>query len=123
MEELQHRLAIAALALGGLATLVLSWDPVSPALPLVVHRQVMTALLGGGLLLSLFLPALRLPAVGAAVLSKAAWVVLLLITSPVAPAIAHVEAVLALLLAAAGAVFFHETRREALWDRGSLRQG
>lgn len=123
MEELQHRLAIAALALGGLATLVLSWDPASPALPLVLHRQVMTALLGGGLLLSLFVPALRLPAVGAAVLTKAAWVVLLLIASPVAPALAHVEAVLALLLAAAGAVFFHEMRREALWDRGTFRQG
>jgi hypothetical protein len=123
MEELQHRLAIAALALGGLATLALSWDPASPALPLVMHRQVMTALLGGGLLLSLFLPALRLPAVGAAVLSKAAWVVLLLVASTAASPLAHLEAVLALLLAGAGAVFFHEMRREARWDRGTLRQG
>ena len=123
MEELQHRLAIAALALGGLATLVLSWDPASPALPLVMHRQVMTALLGGGLLLSLFVPALRLPAIGAAVLSKTAWVVLLLVSLPAAGPLAHLEAVLALLLAGAGAVFFHEMRREALWDRGPLRQG
>lgn len=33
MEELRHRLAITALALGGLATLILSADPVSPACP------------------------------------------------------------------------------------------
>jgi hypothetical protein len=123
MEELQHRLAIAALALGGLATLVLSWDPASPALPLVMHRQVMTALLGGGLLLSVFLPALRLPAVGAAVLTKAAWVLLLVVATPGAFALAGLEAALALLLFGAGAVFFHEMRREALWDRGALRQG
>lgn len=83
----------------------------------------MTALLGGGLLLSVFLPSLRLPAVAAAVLSKVALVALLVFFPAGAASLACIEATLALLIGAAGAVFLHEMRREALWDRGSLRQG
>lgn len=123
MDPLRTRLALAALVIAAVATLVFSWDVPRIDLPLLVHRQIMMAMLGGGLLLSVFVPLLRLPAVAAGVLSKST-LAAVLFAAQSQPSQAFMEASLGLLLALAGAVFLHDTWQEARWDSGlPLRQG
>jgi hypothetical protein len=123
MDPLRTRLALAALVAVALATLVLSWQVPRTDLPLLVHRQILMVLLGGGLLLSVVVPLLRLPAVVAGVLSKSTLAAVLFAAhAPASQAL--LEASLGVLLALAGAVFLHDAWQEARWNRGlPLRQG
>lgn len=123
MDAFRRRIAVAVLAVAGLATLALSAQSVPLTVPLLLHRQIMTAMLGGALLLSIVLPVLRLPTVGAAVLTKVTLVGVLLAVPGSESLQAMAEAVLALMLAAAGAVFVHEKRQEARWDSGLPLEG
>lgn len=124
MNELRHPLAIAALALAGLATLLLSWQAPPMEVTLLAHRQIMMAMLGSGLLLSLFVPVLRLAVAAAGVLSMGALLGVLLTSHAGSRSEILVVTSLGLLLALAGAVFAYEAWQEARWDRGSpLRQG
>ena len=120
MNDLSHRLALAALVISGLLTVGMSWIvPEAVRMPLVWHRQFLVVLLGVGLVLAAFAPTLRLPAIAAAVLSKGAYIVLAaLAVQSHGAGIATVatETVLCLMLVAAGAVFLRTARLEARWD-------
>ena len=120
MNDLSHRLALAALVISGLLTAGMPWAaPEAAAMPLVLHRQIMVALLGLGLVLAAFVPSLRLPAIAAAVLSKSSYVVLgVLAVQPRAPGASALatEAILCLALLSAGAIFLRTARQEARWD-------
>lgn len=119
MNDLMHRLALAVLVVSGLLTAALPWAPPEAAgVPLVLHRQFMVGLLGLGLALAAALPSLRLPAIAAAVLSKAAFIALALVspeTQVGGLAAIALETVLAGLLCAAAAVFLREAREDARW--------
>ena len=128
MHDLSHRAALAALAASGLlivasqvgglppATALGAW-PAGSALPLVQHGQFMLGLFGAALLLATVLPALRLPAIGAALLSEASFLAISWLGSG-APALAQhwSRALGVVLLLAAGAVFLQEARRQARWE-------
>jgi hypothetical protein len=124
MHDLLHRVAIALLIFCGLLTTLSSvgFEATHPgaagAVPvlLVRHWEFMMGLLGVGLLLSAAMPSLRLPAVGAAAASKAAFVVLALGSGIAGGAeVATVEFVSLALLLVAAAVFLREQRQEARW--------
>ena len=128
MHDLSHRAAIALLVVCGLLTALLP-AAVVHALPLgaggelvpplvLQHWQFMTGLLGAGLVLAAFWPSLRLPAIGAAILSKAAFAAIAVLAGPAGsgPLLAvAVELAWAALLLAAGAVFLREARQDARW--------
>jgi hypothetical protein len=120
MNDLAHRTALVLLVAAGCATVVLQWPAptVSGGLAaMLLHRQFMLGLLGAALVLAAFWPMLRLPALAAAILSKAAFVALALVAAeaPQYP-VAVTEGVLAVLLTLCAAVFLHEQRIEARWD-------
>lgn len=112
MHELLHRSAVAALLLSGALTafmpadMGLLLDPAAASL--LAHRQFMLGLLGAGLLVAVFVPSWRLPAVGAAIVSKAALLIIF-------PGAAALESTLLLLLLAAAMVFAREAWQEARW--------
>lgn len=118
MHDTTHRTALVLLVLSGLGTTLWGLADTAAGLPLERHRQFMVTLLGLGLMLSAFLPSLRLPAIAAAVLTKAGFVAIGLGAGVVigAPAGLVVEMVLALALLVAGAVFLREERQEARWN-------
>lgn len=129
MHDILHRIATASLLVCGVLTTIGSVESIDAsrsvadaagAVPLLLmqHWGFMMGLLGVGLLLATVLPSLRLPAVGAAVLSKMAFAAIAL-TSGAAdagglPAVLFELAMLTLLLSA-GAVFLREARQEARW--------
>jgi hypothetical protein len=120
MNDLAHRIALVLLVAAGCATVVLQWP--APAASgglaaMLLHRQFMLGLLGAALVLAAFWPMLRLPALAAAILSKAGFVALALLAAdaPQYP-VALLEGVLAALLAVSAGVFLHEARREARWN-------
>lgn len=125
MHELLQRGAVSLLIVCGALTAIFP-DPVamsglSDAVPrgLLVHRQALLGLLGAGLMLAAFLPVLRMPMVAAALLSKGAWLLIALAAPDLAPvfsASALRELLQVAALAAAGAVFVIEARREARWN-------
>jgi hypothetical protein len=113
-----HRLAIAVLLLSGLlGASPLSVGAASAGIE-VQHRDIMLGLLGATLVLSVFVPWLRLPAIGASVLSKLAFIAVALATAwggePV-PAQFWLEVLLTITLLAAGVVLWREARQEARW--------
>ena len=120
MSELQHRLAVAALLAAALLTAIASFNPaLSPAdnaLPLVLHRQFMQALLGLGLLLSAFVPGLRLAAIGGALPSNMALLALVPHATPGAATYAWAAGVSLVPLLFAAAVFAREAWLQARWD-------
>lgn len=118
MHDTSHRTALALLVLSGLGTALWALADTAAGLPLERHRQFMVTLLGLGLVLAAFLPSLRLPAIAAAVLTKAGFVAIGLAagTAVGAPAGLLVELALALALLVAGAVFLREERQEARWN-------
>lgn len=120
MPELSHRLAVAALLVAGLLTAVPMLFPAdaSLSLPLVQHRQFMQAMLAAGVLLAAFVPALRLAAIGAAVLSNGAFSAMTLLAGPApgwAP-YAWPAAVSLVPLLFAGVVLAREAWQQARWD-------
>ncbi|MBX3589203.1 MAG: hypothetical protein KF796_21435 [Ramlibacter sp.] len=125
MSLLPERAAPALLVLAGLLTLL----PLMPSavaaraapdagLPLLLHWQFMMALLGAGLLVAAFVPALRVAVLSGALLSKAA-LVLLALTGPASAALqalAWVDGLALGLVAAAGLMFLHAALQQARWD-------
>lgn len=117
MHDLPYRAAVAALFVAGILTLGHAWDPAVSAagLPVLLTGQgvLLQGLLGLGLVLSAFVPALRLAALGAAILGKAG--LLALAAASGAPWPLWDAAVLAMLLPAA-AVLALAAWRHARWE-------
>ncbi|MBI2770310.1 MAG: hypothetical protein HYX47_11855 [Burkholderiales bacterium] len=122
MHELSHRAALLILVVAGILT-------VSPLLgsganysneawAVVQHRQFMLGLLGAGLVLSAFVPALRLAAIGGAILSKTAFLVISL--DAAFTRAQWLDAGLLGLLVLAAVVLAREAQQQARWDRRPL---
>lgn len=120
-----ERAAIAALAACGLAMLLqAAFDGRGTGHPVpMLHRDLMMALLGLGLLMAPFIPALRVPAVVAAGLAKASLVGLMLHGLPADGGAAFgVELALLALLGFAGLVLLRQAQREARWNGVPVRR-
>lgn len=124
MHEMSHRLAVALLFLTGVFTLWPLVPGVAGPLPqeawaIAQHRQFLVALLGGGLVLAAFLPVLRLAAVGGAILSKIAFLVISLAAArsgvPLEPG-QWLDAALLGLLLVAGLTLAREAHQHAHWE-------
>lgn len=117
MHESLSRAATMALAAAGAATLLLAL--IAPIDLDMAGRnlQWLTVASGLALLIAVVTPSWRLPAVCAAVLGKASY---LLAWQTSDGATAALEAALLLLLAFAGLVFRSEARREARWNGGQF---
>jgi|GEM_PF-4722557 len=123
MHDFSHRVALATLLLVGLVTALSPLSVSATAAagagslePAVLQGQLLVALVGLGLVLALFMPQLRVAAVGAAIVSKAGF---LAITAPqAAPAGAGfwLEAAQLLLLLAAAGILAGEARQDARWE-------
>lgn len=122
MNDLLHRAAVTLLLVGGLLTAAqafFSLEPAPATWPMVRHHQFMLVLVGSSLALSAFIPALRLSAIGFALLAQAGFVVISLADGSVhtfAPS-AWAEAGLIAALLLAGGVFLREAWQEARWNR------
>ena len=116
-----HRLAIAALLLCGLLGSLPVWQA-NPAELEVQHRDLMLGLLSATLVLSAFVPRLRLPALIASVLSKLAFLAVAVTTGGTGLVSDQVffESVLTAVLLVAGIVLWREARQDARWH-GMLR--
>lgn len=116
MDDLARRFAVVVLGFAGIVTLLLAWpaaaQPDAADAPLLLHRQVLVALLGFGLLLSVLFAGWRLPAAGAALLSKAA----LILLGASGAANLWIEAALSVLLLAAAAVLLRDALLEARFE-------
>ena len=124
METLPDRVPRALLILTGLA-MALSAPPLAAdsahLVPALYHLYVVL-LLALGLVVAAFVPALRLPVVGAAVVVKTGFVAIALSAAAAPASVRYTElAVLAGLLGTA-AVLLNEWRREARWDGRSGRR-
>lgn len=119
MHDFTHRLAAALLLLVGLATLAtaLAFAPAAATLA-ARHEHLLVALTGAALALAPWWPALRTPALSAALLSKLSLLALAAAAPP--PWFVYEATGAALLLLAAG-LLLREARREARWNL-SLRQ-
>ena len=125
MHDLFHRAAVGVLLLVGVLT---SQSPLagidvtpspfadSSAMPVVLQLQLMLGLLGAGLVLAAFVPALRLAAIGGGILSKAGFLAISLTSGAGLSASQWQDAGLLLLLVGAAVVFIHEARQQARWD-------
>lgn len=118
MHDLPYRAAIAALVAAGFSMLAMAlladWPVVAgDSLALVWQGRLLQGLLGVGLLLAAFVPALRLAVMGGAILSKAGLLVLALAGASVAP---WVDAAVLALLVPSAAVFALAARRNARWE-------
>ncbi|MBX3654778.1 MAG: hypothetical protein KF686_11395 [Ramlibacter sp.] len=127
MNLVSERAAPALLILAGLLTLLpllpsATAAPPAPAggMPLILHWQFMVALLGAGLLVAAFVPALRLAVLSGALLSKGA-LVLLAVVGPASAALrslAWVDGVAFALVAVAGLLFVQAALQQARWEGG-----
>lgn len=124
MPDFASRAAVFALLACGALTLVSPWGGTDllaasgargDLMPALQHRLFMIGLLGSALLLAVVLPALRLPAVAAGLLSKAGFVAIALTSGAGLGAATLAEAALAVVLALAGWVFLAEARQDARW--------
>jgi hypothetical protein len=134
-DDLLHRICLAVLVLAGVLCIALPpWDAggglglMEAALEAggefaaqARYQRFLLDLVGVGLVLSAFLPGLRAAAIGAAVLSKAAYLVLAWGSAPVLP-LALEAAGVAVLLGAA-LVLARQAEREARWDGASVLRG
>lgn len=116
MHDALHKTALALLAVCGVATALTGLAAAGGDQPLVWHRQFMVTSLGLALILAAWLPALRLPAIGAAVLAKVGAVGIGIASGAALGAGLAAELASGMALAMAGAVFLHEMRMEARWD-------
>jgi hypothetical protein len=118
MHDLLHRLAVALLALAALAASSVVWAQGPVAELPSAHRQWMLVALATVLAAAVVVPALRIPAVAAALLAKVAYLAAVLSYPVAGQTVGGLtwDIAQALLLAAAGAVFLHEARQEARWD-------
>jgi hypothetical protein len=117
MNDLLNRTAVALLFIGGLLTAAQAFfglEPAPAAGSVVRHHQFMLVLVGAALALSAFIPALRLTAIGFALLAQAGFVVISLADGAIPSGWAEAGLLAALL---AGGVFLREARQEARWDR------
>ena len=114
MQDMSHRVAVAALLLCAVLVAGTYGDVSASASPWMQHRQFMLGLLGAGLALSAFVPGLRPAAIGATVLSEISFLAIAW-PAPAAQEVA-VHAAVVLLLAFAGAVFLREAVQQARWD-------
>jgi hypothetical protein len=116
MYEALHRIALATVFAVGMATLI-ALNELAGLTLADQHRQMMLAALAAALMLSPWLPALRQPAIAAALATKAALVALAVSANGVAAlGSSTAEALQILALMAAGAVLLLEARLEARWD-------
>ncbi|TWO66155.1 hypothetical protein FN976_26810 [Caenimonas sedimenti] len=118
MHDITHKLAVGLLAAAALAALAAAWTLDGPAGLAAAHRQWILVGLAASLLAALAWPALRLPAIGAALLVQVAYLAAAVLVQGVEPASASLapEVAQSLLLLAAGWLFLHEARQEARWD-------
>jgi hypothetical protein len=116
MHDLVHRFALGLLFLCGLGTALAGVAAAGIDQPLVWHRQFMVVLVGAALLLAVWRPALRLPAIAAALLVKAGALAIGWASGVPLGVAPGAEIVGLTALALAGAVFLHEARMEARWD-------
>lgn len=127
MDSLAERSALAALVVAGAATALppalvltgIAWT--NPFAISLMHSQVLVALLGMALVAAAFMPRLRLPVIGAAALSKAAFfaVALAAPASRQGPSLflsVHAEIFAVAALVAAGTYFWRMAVRETRWD-------
>jgi hypothetical protein len=112
-----HRLVVPVLLLSGFLGVVALGQPASPAAIESQHRDFMLGLLSALLILSAFVPRLRLPVIAASVLSKVAFIAVAATTGGGGSVLAQVwlELLLTAALVAAGAVLWREARQEARW--------
>lgn len=121
MDTLPERVARALLLAIGLLSLIALWDtrPVDgAALVPLLHQQFLSALLAAALVSAVFVRAIRLPVLGAALLSKLGFVVISLSapgSSPSALLLLDLIGIAALLCA--GALLLRAERQQARWDR------
>lgn len=126
-DDLLHRICLAVLIVAGILGIALPpWDAGGMGLMAVAleaggefaaqahYQRFLLDLVGAGLVLSAFLPMLRPAAIGAAVLSKLAYIVLAWGTAPWQPL--ALEAAGAALLLAAGWALARRAEREARWN-------
>jgi hypothetical protein len=118
METLPDRVSRALLILLGLAT-VLSAPPLTAdradLVPALYHLYVVL-LLALALLVAAFVPAIRLPVVGAALVVKAGFVAIALSTATTPASVRHAELVVFAGLLGLAALLLKAWRREARWD-------
>lgn len=118
MLDAAHRFAIGLLTLSAALALAAVWagDPGGTGLS-SAHRQWMLVALAGALAAAVVWPALRLPAIAAALLAKVAYGLAFALAGA-APGAGQALGELAqlLALAVAGAIFLHEARVEARWN-------
>lgn len=123
MSTLPERAAAALLVVAGLLTVapLLALAPPASAgaiRPMLTHWQFMNGLLGLGLLAAAFVPPLRMAVVSGAVLSKAAFLVLVVL-GPVAEPVRQagwIDAGALVLALVAGGLFWQAALRQARWD-------
>lgn len=116
MHDALHRTALALLAVCGAATVVAGVAAAGSDQPLVWHRQFMVTLLGLALVLAVWLPALRLPAVAAGLLVKSGALAIAVASGTTLGPAFGMEALGIAALAVAGGILLHESRMEARWD-------
>ncbi|TFZ06531.1 hypothetical protein EZ313_07820 [Ramlibacter henchirensis] len=117
MPEIAIRSAAAALTLGGAGTLYLAAQATGEGDLPALYLQLITGATGVALLASVWIRALRLPAVAFALACKLSYL-LAWSAAQAQPAPAIAEALLLVVLACAGGVLLFEARREARWNGG-----
>jgi hypothetical protein len=124
MPDLALRLALILLFATGATTVAMAAAEGVPGTLGLQHHHALLALLGLTLIAAVRWPALRLPAVAAALAAKLSLLALVGIVpaSSMAPAQAGTEALQALALLLAGAILLREARREARWEGAALRR-
>jgi hypothetical protein len=128
MHDLTHRSALIVLVSCGVLSIVeLPWNSTLSELSAysywgagwsvvqTQHWYFMLSILAAGLVVSAFVPALRMGAIGAAVLSKLAYIALGMDATGLAD-LARLEAAMVLALLAAAAILAREAWREARWN-------
>jgi hypothetical protein len=128
MHDLTHRSALIVLVSCGVLSIVeLPWNSTLSELSAysywgagwsvvqTQHWYFMLSILAAGLVVSAFVPALRMGAIGAAVLSKLAYIALGMDATGLAD-LARLEAAMVLALLAAAAILAREAWQEARWN-------
>lgn len=126
MHDSSHRLALAMLLLAGCLTLALALgaaaglEPARPAdgllIPLAWHRHLLAVMIGVGLVVAAFVPALRFAAAAMAIVDKASFLAVSLAAGIPLDARHGLDAALLLPLVAAVALLAHSARQEARWE-------
>ncbi|RZJ17207.1 MAG: hypothetical protein EOO54_16460 [Haliea sp.] len=126
MHDSPSRLAVAILLLAGFLTLILSFSAAAgmqPAglsdpllVPLAWHRHLWAAMIGGSLLVAVYVPRIRLAAATAAVLDKGAFLAVSWATGSPLDTRLGLDAAVLLVLVPALIVLGRLAWREARWE-------